>query len=51
MLIFDVLISNGGSWANDDDPLGLTEPGIFIVANLILESMKSPHLIDFHDSL
>jgi hypothetical protein len=34
MLILDVLISNGGTWANDDEPLGLTEPAIFNVANL-----------------
>jgi hypothetical protein len=34
MLILDVLISNGGFWANDDHPLGLNEPEIFIIANL-----------------
>ena len=42
---------NGGSWANDDDPLGLTEPEIFIFGNLDTREYKSPHFIEFYDSL
>ncbi len=41
MLILDVLTSNGGTWANDD-PLGLTEPAIFIVANLDNREYEKP---------
>jgi hypothetical protein len=45
MLILDVLIFKGGSWANDDEPLGSTEPEVFIVANLATREYEK---LSFH---